>query len=281
MSIQHTISCRITTLAVASAIAFSSMTAGAANNEFQYLTNNGIQNSHNALEGRGYQQVHSEINNNQNQVVWWNSQQKDCVVTNERFGKTTSVYDVSKSDCDPYIRKESGMSPMVGLLAGAAAIAGIAAIANHNKHKQEARDNEARNNEDYEQGYQDGLERYHRYGSHSDAYNNGYETARREREERTSSRYSNNYNNYHNDYNHHFGAPHESRYVKVADLYNLRASTGEQELINRGFHVIDGAKGWRSSSVLWVNEDAQECVSVTTKDGRFQMPAIVAMSQCA
>lgn len=278
MSLQNTLGFSLINIAVATAIGFTSITAGAANNEFKYLNGTMASSTHSELESRGYSKIHNELNNNQNQVIWWNAEQKDCVVTNEKFSKTTSIYDVSKSDCDPYITSKSSISPVVGLLAGAAAIAGIAAIANHNKHKQQDREKEARNNEEYDQGYNDGRNNYHRYGSHSDAYNNGYEAARNERND-SYNRYSDNGYNHHNNSFHNYG--NNQRYIKVSDLNNIRASSGEQELIDRGFHEIDGNKGWRSSSVLWVNDDAQECVSVTTKDGRFQMPIVVGMNQCS
>lgn len=280
MSLQIKLGTSLINIAVATAIGFTSITAGAANNELNYLTGTTISSSHNEFESRGYAKIHNEINNNQNQVVWWNADQKDCVVANEKFGKITSIYDVSKSDCDPYITNKSGISPVVGLLAGVAAIAGIAAIANHNKHKNQDSENEARYTEEYDQGYRDGRNNYHRYGSHSDAYNNGYETARQERDNSyySDNHYTDNGYNHHSNYSNNAG---NTRYVKVADLYNIRASSGEQELINRGFHAIDGNKGRHNSYVLWVNEDAQECVSITTKDGRFQMPSVVSMSQCA
>ncbi len=199
MLLQNKTGFSLINVALSVAIGFGSVTAGAANNEFQYLAGKTVNNSHNAFEAQGYKKLHNETVNNQNQVVWWNADQKDCVVSNENYGKVTTIYDVSKSDCEPYI--SSGTSTAVGLVAGVAAIAGIAALINHNKHKQQDRDNEARNNEEYDQGFNDGRNNYHRYGSNSESYNNGFEAGREDRHSSHNS-YSNyggndrSYNNY-------------------------------------------------------------------------------------
>ncbi len=277
MSFKNKTGFSLINVALVTAIGFGSVTAGAANNEFQYLTGQSVSNSHNAFESQGYKKLHNEIINKQNQVVWWNADQKDCVVSNENYGKVSSIYDVSKSDCDPYI-SSSDSKTVVGLVAGVAAIAGIAALINHNKHKQQDRNNEARNTEEYDQGYNDGRNNYRSYGSHSESYNNGFAAGKEDRNNNDQS--SNRFGSNHHNYNHDSNRNAQSRYVKVSDLYNIRASSGEQELMDRGFRMVDGSKGRNNSYVTWVNYDAKECVNVITQDGRFKMPQIVSMNEC-
>lgn len=278
MTLQNKLSANLINIAVAAALGFSSISAGAANNEFQYLAGKNINLSHNAFESQGYKKVHNETVDNQNQVVWWNADQKDCVVSNEKLGIVSTVYDVSKSDCDPYI-SSNGASTAVGIIAGVAAIAGIAALVNHNKHKNQDRENDARNAEEYDQGFNDGQNNYRRYGSHSEAYNNGFDAGREERNNRGTYNQYGNYNKNHN-YNNYSHRSNNARYIKVADLMGVRASSGESELQSRGFEIAGGNKGWHNSYVNWVNYDAQECVSVTTSNGRFQTLNIVGMNQC-
>ncbi|WP_047396905.1 hypothetical protein [Chitinibacter sp. ZOR0017] len=69
-------------------------------------------------------------------------------------------------------------------------------------------------------------------------------------------------------------------FVDVEDLQGIRASYGESELQSRGFHNVDGEKGWHRSYTTWWNSAARECVQVTTRQGRYSDINVVDNSAC-
>ncbi len=53
------------------------------------------------------------------------------------------------------------------------------------------------------------------------------------------------------------------------DLVNIRASSGERELEDRGYHHYKTSKIRDSSIGYWWNSRRGQCIAATTKDGRF------------
>lgn len=54
----------------------------------------------------------------------------------------------------------------------------------------------------------------------------------------------------------------------LQDLVGARGSSGESQLLARGFVSTDGHKGNGSSYAYWWNESKRDCVMVKTADGR-------------
>lgn len=58
---------------------------------------------------------------------------------------------------------------------------------------------------------------------------------------------------------------------KLQDLVDIRASSGETEMENRGYILIHAEKSWGSSYTYWWNQSAKKCVYVKTSDGRYSL----------
>lgn len=56
---------------------------------------------------------------------------------------------------------------------------------------------------------------------------------------------------------------------KLQDLREIRASSGESELENRGYHLVHTSKTWFDSYTYWWSPSAKRCVSVKTNGGRY------------
>lgn len=217
--------------------------------DFSNLTNRSTKEAANELNNNGYSHIHTEQSGSDKWDYWWNANSQDCVVGHTQGWNYQTLHNSTKLDCEKYAdSKGSDNKAALGAAAGVAALVGIAALIHHNKHKNDSNND---NNDNYNNNY-------------SNYDNNGYD----------NDRYSNN-QNWHD--NHH----QQGYYVKVADLIGIKASSGESELENRGFVNLDGSKGWHRSYTTWWNEDARECVEVTTRDGRYSNVHVVSTSACA
>lgn len=218
----------------------------------------------------GYEQVHEQDGSDRRWISWWNSNSEDCVVATEKNGRYIDAIGTVQAECKQYV-KSSGVSG-VALAAGAAALIGGIALYQHNKHKQQD-EQKQRKDEQYQRGYTDGRNHDGRHNiDHSDDYNSGYEAGLAEyREERTRG---------HDDQSGFHGRRHRD-FIDVADLIGARASSGENQLIERGFYNVDGRKGWHNSYTSWWNEEARECVQVVTHDGRYRDVRVVTPRDCA
>jgi hypothetical protein len=65
------------------------------------------------------------------------------------------------------------------------------------------------------------------------------------------------------------GEANDRRPVNLSDLKGMRASSGEEELTNRGFVNVDGYKSGGSSYTIWWNGRTRQCVSVSTYNGKY------------
>ncbi|MEN3110646.1 hypothetical protein ACFONG_02195 [Uliginosibacterium paludis] len=140
---------------------------------------------------------------------------------------------------------------------GTAAIAAVGAgayLLNKHDHK-----NNDSHDEVYRQGYDDAR---NGNGVHSNdqAYMDGYREGKQARHEAEPERYG--------------------RSVNVSDIEGMRASYGEQELRSRGFQNVSGGKSWNRGYASWWNDRANECVRVTTQDGRYEHVDVVAPGSC-
>ncbi|MBM3116801.1 hypothetical protein [Jeongeupia naejangsanensis] len=217
------------------------------------------------LQNNGYQQVHTENGSDRNWVSWWNGDRQDCLVTSEKSDRYVAVQPTIAHECQQYA-SSGGISKgtALALAAGAAALIGGVALYNHNKHHHDGNNDQANQN-DYQQGYQDGLN--NRSSSNGgDAYTSGYNAGIDE------------YNRQHAGRHHRHG---RDAYVDVSDLVGVRASYAESDLTSRGFRNIDGSKGWHNAYTTWWNPRASECVQVVTRDGRYDRVNVVDANNCA
>ena len=56
---------------------------------------------------------------------------------------------------------------------------------------------------------------------------------------------------------------------KLQDLKDAKASSGESELENRGYHLVHVSKNWWDSYGYWWSPRDKKCVSVKTTSGRY------------
>jgi hypothetical protein len=66
---------------------------------------------------------------------------------------------------------------------------------------------------------------------------------------------------------HHNGGHHGS-HVQLNDLLDMRARNLDGEMADRGFRSTGGYKEHGASKTLWYNNNARQCVTVTTREGR-------------
>lgn len=66
------------------------------------------------------------------------------------------------------------------------------------------------------------------------------------------------------------GGHHGSRSDNLDDLEGMRASSGESELKDRGYYYRKTIKTSNSSIAYWWNPRKQDCIAVTTTDGRYK-----------
>ncbi|MDQ7990653.1 MAG: hypothetical protein REI09_13545 [Candidatus Dactylopiibacterium sp.] len=154
------------------------------------------------------------------------------------------------------------------MLIGGAALAAAGAVGYYAAHhKKDHGDDAQANQEDYQQGFDDarnrvGMNDQKRSDAYVAGYNAGREALQQDRElARTRRRQG-------------------DGYVEVADLVGVRASAGESELRRRGFDNVGGAKGRHDAGTAWWNARANECVRVTTDDGRYSRVNVVGASAC-
>lgn len=57
--------------------------------------------------------------------------------------------------------------------------------------------------------------------------------------------------------------------VKVDDLKGVRASSGEIEMVSRGFKNVDTLKSGNTSYTIWWNSKTHQCIQVATADGKY------------
>ncbi|XZG71663.1 hypothetical protein ACTSKR_07340 [Chitinibacteraceae bacterium HSL-7] len=244
------------------------------NRNFSDLMNRRSDDAAEQMRNRGYEDVHVERGQDRNWHNWWNAGAQDCVVASEQNGRYIDFQQSLPADCTPYAKNKSGIGTGVAVAAGAAALIGAVALINHNKKKHDKEDEQQRNDEQYRRGYDDGLAaRYGHNDDHTDEYRNGFSDGLRERNEHRSQYGS------HNDRNRHDHRGN-TRHVDVSDLNGMRASSGEYQLQQRGFHNVDGQKGWHRAYTSWWNPSARECVHVVTRDGRYQSVTVVSQNSC-
>jgi hypothetical protein len=65
------------------------------------------------------------------------------------------------------------------------------------------------------------------------------------------------------------GRHHGGRNSGVDDLVGMRASSGEQELEDRGYKFVNSSKGSDRIWANWWNRSDHKCITVVTKDGRY------------
>ncbi len=67
----------------------------------------------------------------------------------------------------------------------------------------------------------------------------------------------------------HGGGHHNGGHrVQLNDLLDMRARNLDGEMADRGFRSTGGYKEHGASKTLWYNDDARQCVTVTTREGR-------------
>jgi hypothetical protein len=67
---------------------------------------------------------------------------------------------------------------------------------------------------------------------------------------------------------HHNGGGHHGSHVQLNDLLDMRARNLDGEMADRGFRSTGGYKEHGASKTLWYNDNARQCVTVTTREGR-------------
>lgn len=156
---------------------------------------------------------------------------------------------------------ETNRNIALGTAAVAAVGAGAYALSKHNNNE------DKKQQEEYQRGYDDARAN-RRQTSDGEYYLKGYRDGRQEeRSDRRDQRAADRYNR------------HGDR-VNVSDLVGARGSSGEQEMKRRGFENIDGRKGWRRSYTTWFNDRSNQCVQITTADGRYQQVREVSANEC-
>ena len=66
------------------------------------------------------------------------------------------------------------------------------------------------------------------------------------------------------------GRHHGGGHGGTDDLVGMRASSGERELEDRGYRYRKTIKTSNSSIAYWWNSHKQDCIAVTTTDGRYK-----------
>lgn len=66
----------------------------------------------------------------------------------------------------------------------------------------------------------------------------------------------------------------------LRDLVGARAGSAEGDLESRGWTMITGHSGGNAKYNYWWNRDRKECVSVTTRDGRFSSITDTSAGDC-
>ena len=68
--------------------------------------------------------------------------------------------------------------------------------------------------------------------------------------------------------------------ASLHDLVGERASSGEQQMRNRGYQLQGSSQSGGSSYTYWLDARANKCVSVRTEDGKYRMIVFTPMADC-
>jgi hypothetical protein len=147
-----------------------------------------------------------------------------------------------------------------GVIAGAAVLAGVAALAHKSHHRDDQEWDDSTSYADFERGHRDGLlgHAYHDY-SNSARYRDGYESGVRERGYQSGYRGSS-----------YFRGGYES-HVSLSDLVYPDRGTAERELRSRGFRQVGGYdRPEGGHSYTWWNGGTRQCVSLNARRGQVE-----------
>lgn len=205
--------------------------------------------AHRHLSERGYvrQSPGGEYEN------WWNNQLRQCISVRHEGGRVASIVTAPSVDCGHTGSSDPG-DAKVAAAVGAAAILAVAVLAHKSHHHDDdTHKDSAQEEANYERGYRDALHGYDAQPNSDGAYSDGYGAGLRERSSNVPWRKN----------------PGNARNGSHQDLVNVRASSADSALRQRGFvdrdaQILDGR-----SVVTWWNKNSQECLHVATEDGRI------------
>jgi hypothetical protein len=219
------------------------------------------------MHDRGYVMIHAEPEDDRVYSYWWNRADKKCVMVTTTDGKYAIILDSTPADCNRADDKGLSTGAKVGIVAGAATVVGGLVLAHKaHDHENNRHFDDANKEAEFERGFRDGLynSAYHNYSS-SREYSDGYSAGVEKRRQNT---------------NYTSGLGGYRPYVNLSDLKGMRASTGEQELANRGFRNVDGYKSGGASFTIWFNGSTRQCVSISTYDGKYNWIGETQNSNC-
>ena len=78
----------------------------------------------------------------------------------------------------------------------------------------------------------------------------------------------------------HHNSGHHSSHVQLNDLLDMRARNLDGEMADRGFRSTGGYKEHGAAKTLWYNDNARQCVTVTTREGRVADIESIDKSNC-
>ena len=228
--------------------------------EFNGLLGQDITHASVEMEKLGYVHIESTAGENlSNFAYWWSPNDKQCVCLNESNDHITKVTKAHRVDCN----QKSNTGRDVAIAAGAAAlVGGIIAISNKSHHHD---DNKHHDDEEleaaFERGYRDGIHhaRYDNIYNESDQaeqYSKGYNSGQKQRS----------YNIEHHSGN---AGGRNRGHVDVSDLRGVRASSGEQEMKQRGFRQVANYSNSSARINYYYHQDTGDCIRITVSDGRF------------
>lgn len=196
---------------------------------------------------------------------WWSRSDQRCVTVRSERGRVASVVTSPAPDCGQRAGgKKDGISDGAKVAVAAAAILGIAALAHQAHHHDDGgHDDDARHEADYERGYRDAV---HGYSAEADSgtYSDGYGAGLRERSKQVPWR----------------SETGRGGQGEFADLVGARAAGAETNLRSRGFTDRDAQQRDGRSVVTWWNAQTQQCLHVSTEDGRVATVRSVGAENC-
>lgn len=204
-----------------------------------------------ALEQRGYTHIAThEGHNNTKHSYWWNSAQKHCAHVETNDGRYAAITDGTRSDCNQK-SSDGDTAAAVGIVAGAALLAGILS---HKSHHKQGANYDQQQTQEFDYGYRDGLYNgsYHNT-NRSDAYARGYEAGVNERNANLS---------------HHSGRGGYAKAVRISDIKGMNAVKAFDVMVSRGFANVDAFSSGNTNYGVYYNRETRQCVQVTNADNR-------------
>lgn len=222
--------------------------------ELAFTKNQDINWSHSQMQSRGYHKVGPK---EEGIEYWLNARSGDCARVAISHHRVTDVSTARGSKCSSMDTARNGYDAHEH-----------GSYGNGYHHNAPVSGPSERAEARYEQGYQDSLAG--RSARHNDeSYMQGFRNGKVAQ-----------HVNHQAPYGGYAQPSHHGAFVNVSDLVGARAGSGEQAMQNRGFENIDGAKGWHRSYTTWWNERANECVQVTTAEGRYTRLNVVDAAAC-